>query len=49
VEVVAPWLAEKILANEKTGVRISYTSMVKLFGRFLMAPFSKRDVFGDSD
>ena len=47
VEVVTPWLAEKILANEKTGVRISYTSTIKLFGRFLMAPFSKRDVFGD--
>jgi NAD(P)-dependent dehydrogenase (short-subunit alcohol dehydrogenase family) len=48
VEVVAPWMAEKILVNEKTGVRISYTSKIKLFGRFLMAPFSRRDVISDS-
>lgn len=49
VEVVAPWLADKILANEKSGVRISYTSKIKLFGRFLMAPISKRDVISDLD
>ncbi len=49
VEVVAPWLAEQILANEKSGVRISYTSKVKLFGRFLMAPISKRDVVSNAD
>lgn len=47
VEVVAPWLADKILANVKTGVRISYTSKLKLFRRFLMAPISKRDVISD--
>ncbi len=45
VETVAPWLVDKILANQKSGVCISYSSRSKLFMRFLTAPFSKRDVF----
>lgn len=48
VDIVAPWLAQQIMANDKTGVRISYTSRTKLLGRFLMAPFKRRDVFDDS-
>jgi NAD(P)-dependent dehydrogenase (short-subunit alcohol dehydrogenase family) len=47
VEVVAPWLADKILTNEKTGVRIAHTSRIKLFWRFLTAPISKRDVLSN--
>ncbi|MBN1310543.1 MAG: SDR family oxidoreductase [Anaerolineae bacterium] len=47
VDVVAPWLAERILANTKSGVRIAYDSKLRLMLRFLLAPFVKRDVFGD--
>jgi len=45
VEDVTPWLAERILENDKTGVRISFMSRWKFFFRFLSAPFSKRDIF----
>lgn len=45
VEDVAPWLADKILENDKSGKYISYMSRWKLLFRFLSAPFSKRDIF----
>ena len=45
VEDVAPWLAENILENDKSGKTISYMSRWKLLFRFLSAPFSKRDIF----
>jgi NAD(P)-dependent dehydrogenase (short-subunit alcohol dehydrogenase family) len=44
-ERVAPWLAEKILTNQKSGVTISYSSTLKLLWRFLSAPIARRDVF----
>ena len=44
VEAVAPWLAQKVLDNQKRGAVISYSSTLKITGRFLMAPFSKRKV-----
>lgn len=44
VETVAPWLADEILANEKNGARISWLSRRKMAGRFLTAPFSKRQI-----
>ncbi|MFA9405895.1 MAG: SDR family oxidoreductase [Anaerolineales bacterium] len=47
IETVAPWLVDKILTNQKSGVCISYSSRSKLFMRFLTAPFSKRIVFDD--
>jgi len=43
-EDVAPWLADKILENEKSGMRISYMSRWKYLFRFLSAPFSKREL-----
>lgn len=46
-EVVAPWLAEKMLKNRRSGVVIAYSSPVKLALRFLRAPFIKRDIFHD--
>lgn len=46
VETVTPWLARQILATGKTGVRIKWLTMGKMLGRFLTAPFSKRDVLG---
>jgi NAD(P)-dependent dehydrogenase (short-subunit alcohol dehydrogenase family) len=45
VETVTPWLARRALDNNKNGARIAYSSMWKLMGRFLMAPFRKRNLF----
>lgn len=45
VETVTPWLAEKILANSRNGVTISWLSKSKLIMRFLLAPFHKRNIF----
>ncbi|MEE4194731.1 MAG: SDR family oxidoreductase [Anaerolineae bacterium] len=47
VEVVTPWLADRILANQKSGVRINRGSMIRLLLRFLTARITKRDVFKD--
>ena len=44
VETVAPWLAEQILTNETNGARITWLSRRKLAGRFISAPFKKRQV-----
>lgn len=44
VETVTPWLAQKVLANTKTGVRIAWTGGGKIMWRFLTAPFVKRKV-----
>jgi NAD(P)-dependent dehydrogenase (short-subunit alcohol dehydrogenase family) len=46
VETVTPWLARKVLANDKTGVRFTWLTRGKVIGRFLLAPFRKRDLFG---
>ncbi|MBC7810374.1 MAG: SDR family oxidoreductase [Burkholderiales bacterium] len=45
VETVAPWLTERVLANEQRGARIAWLTRPKIFGRFLTAPFRKRDLF----
>ena len=45
VESVTPWLAEKILNNTKNDVTFTWLSRRKLLGRFLQAPFYKRNVF----
>lgn len=47
VDTVAPWLAERMLANRKKGARFQFLSRGKVIARFLTAPFSKRDLFGD--
>ncbi len=44
VETVAPWLADQILANDKNGLRISWFNRRKMIGRFLSAPFHKRQI-----
>jgi short-subunit dehydrogenase len=44
VETVTPWLANQVLANQKNGVRISWTSGMKIMLRFLTAPFTRRKV-----
>lgn len=45
VETVTPWLAERILANQKTGTRIAWLTRAKAIQRFLSASFSKRNLF----
>jgi len=45
VETVTPWLAEKILLNTKNGATIAWLNRWKLIGRFLTAPFHKREIF----
>lgn len=45
VETVTPWMAARILENEKSGIRISWSSRWKIMGRFLASPFHKRNVF----
>ena len=45
VETVTPWLAQKVLDNDKHGVRIEWLTRSKILGRFALAPFRKRDVF----
>ncbi len=44
VETVTPWLADKILANQQHGARIRWLTTAKIFGRFLTAPFVRRQV-----
>jgi NAD(P)-dependent dehydrogenase (short-subunit alcohol dehydrogenase family) len=45
VETVTPWLAQKVLTNEKNGTRIKWLTRRRTIGRFLAAPFHKRDLF----
>ena len=45
VETVTPWLAKKILANNRNGITISWLTRRKLSKRFILAPFHKRNIF----
>lgn len=47
VETVAPWLAQRVLANQKHGAMISWTNPAKIAWRFLSAPFTHRRVIDD--
>lgn len=49
VETVTPWLADKVLSNQKNGVRFKWSSNLKLMVRFITAPFNKRDIFYDME
>lgn len=46
VETVTPFLAQKILENDKSGAKIQWLTRPKMIWRFLYAPFSKRNPFG---
>jgi NAD(P)-dependent dehydrogenase (short-subunit alcohol dehydrogenase family) len=48
-ETVAPWIADKVLANTRNGARISWLTNAKAGWRFMTAPFSKRDPLGLKD
>jgi NAD(P)-dependent dehydrogenase (short-subunit alcohol dehydrogenase family) len=45
VETVAPWIARRVLENDRTGVRIDWLTRRRAFARFLLAPFRRRNVF----
>ena len=48
VETTTPWLVDRILADEargRSGTHIAWMTGGKLLGRFLAAPFKKRDLF----
>jgi len=45
VETVTPWLAQRVLANEKNGVRIVWLTPLKIMMRFMTARIRKRDLF----
>ncbi len=42
VEIVAPWIARRVLENTRNGARIQWTTGARIMGRFLLAPFRKR-------
>ena len=44
VETVAPWLAQEMINNHQHGRVINFTNPAKMIGRFLFAPFVKRDI-----
>jgi len=43
-DTVAPFLVRKMIANRKNGVKISWLTTGKVIRRFLLAPFSRRDI-----
>ena len=45
VETVTPWLAQRVLANEKNGVRIVWLTPLKIMMRFMTARIRKRELF----
>jgi len=46
VETVTPWLADRVLATDRTGAHVQWLTKPKAFGRFASAPVRKRDLFG---
>lgn len=48
VETVAPWLVQRILENDRSGTRIAWLTGPQILGRFMLAPFRKRDLFADA-
>ena len=45
VETVTPWIARRVLANEKSGARINWLTSMKAFRRFALSPFRQRNLF----
>ncbi|GAB4468332.1 MAG: SDR family oxidoreductase [Anaerolineae bacterium] len=45
VEDVAPWLVDRMLANTRHGAHIRRLTTPRLIGKFLSAPFRRRDLF----
>ncbi|MFC5751321.1 SDR family oxidoreductase [Actinomadura rugatobispora] len=49
VETVTPWLADKVLAGTRNGGTVAWLTTPKIMGRFALATFRKRDLFGDAE
>jgi NAD(P)-dependent dehydrogenase (short-subunit alcohol dehydrogenase family) len=49
VETVTPWLAERVLANDRAGARIAWLTGGKAARRFVASLFRKREVPGVAD
>ena len=47
VETVTPYLADGVLAAQKSGTRVAWLTKSKAFGRFATAGFRKRDIFAE--
>ncbi len=47
VHTVTPWLADQMLATDKSGARVAWLTRRKAFGRFMTAAFRRRDLFSD--
>jgi NAD(P)-dependent dehydrogenase (short-subunit alcohol dehydrogenase family) len=45
VENVTPWLADRILKNQKNGAILAYSSSWKILWRFISQPFVRRNLF----
>ena len=45
VDVVCPWLADAVLANKKTDVRLAWMTVMKAALRFFMPRYHRRDLF----
>ena len=45
VETVTPWMAKKILTNNKNGKCISWLNRWKIIKRFMFAPIHKRQIY----
>ena len=45
VHTVTPWLADHMLAADKSGSRVVWLTRRKAFARFMAAPFRTRDLF----
>lgn len=45
VETVTPWIAEKVIANTKSGIRIQWLTRSRLAYCFVRSIFGKRDLF----
>lgn len=49
VDTVAPSLADRILATDRSGARVAWLTTPKVIARFAAAPFRKRDLFADQE
>lgn len=45
IENVTPWLAKRMLVNQKNGAMLAYSSILKLLWRMVSQPFNRRNLF----
>ena len=45
IENVTPWLAKRMLVNQKNGAILAYSSILKLLWRMVSQPFNRRNLF----